>query len=203
MEPSLHSRRSTHLETGPRPDQFRLALPCLPCSCLGASWRGGSLFYNRGREPSQAKRRAPDPWAPLLAGHSTRVLRGSGPVITYPHHGGQSAVGESWCPPPGTYLRQATQPPWASVSPPVKWAGSQHMPQVVDTRRGREACLLSGSPAMQDLCQVPGGTERGTVPACQTPAGARGWGGLPREGPWTRTPRSDFSFFSVANRTGP
>lgn len=76
VEPSLSSQRSTHLETGPRTDQFRLALPCLSCSRPGASWWGAGLFYNRGREPGQAKGWAPDPWAPLLLGHSTRVLRG-------------------------------------------------------------------------------------------------------------------------------
>ena len=117
--------------------------------------RGPVLQPRKGAGPSKGMGRRP--LGPSSTGSlNTRAEGQGGPAITHPTTGAKVLQVS-----PGVYLQvfnlgQVTQPPWASVSPSVKRAGSQRLLQVLDTRWGCRACLLSRS-----TCQAEPGPDTG------------------------------------------
>lgn len=117
--------------------------------------RGPVLQPRKGAGPSKGTGRRP--LGPSSTGSlNTRAEGQGGPAITHPTTGAKVLQVS-----PGVYLQvfnlgQVTQPPWASVSPSVKRAGSQRLLQVLDTRWGCRACLLSRS-----TCQAEPGPDTG------------------------------------------
>lgn len=84
VEPSLSSQRSTHSETGPSTDQFRLALPAPPAAAQEPHGGEGACFTKLRKGAGQAAGMGPRPPGPLLPGHSNTGAEGHAPAITHP-----------------------------------------------------------------------------------------------------------------------